>query len=169
MGAALVQAAADAGVRLTLLDACYLAGGLGPGGHLPLDPVQRRFSDGTAQGWADRVAALKPTPTVRIGAAIHSVRAVPRTALGQVASAARHTLAPVGAVSAPLHVHLSEQPAENEACLEPLRVHPDRAARRGGGLGAGNHSSPRDTSHRAGHRAAGCIRCERLPVPDDRT
>ena len=34
------QAAADAGVRLTLLDACYLAGGLEADGHLPLDGVQ---------------------------------------------------------------------------------------------------------------------------------
>src|SRR6186713_1731073 len=37
MAEALVQAAADAGVRLTLLDACYLAGGLEGTGHLPLD------------------------------------------------------------------------------------------------------------------------------------
>ncbi|MGV1008243.1 MAG: formimidoylglutamate deiminase [Dermatophilaceae bacterium] len=117
MAVALVAAASEAGVRLTLLDACYLAGGLGPAGHLPLDPVQRRFSDGTAAGWAQRAGALTSTPAVRIGAAIHSVRAVPREALGQVASAARHTLARDGAAGAPLHVHLSEQPAENEAAL----------------------------------------------------
>ncbi|MGB8384535.1 MAG: formimidoylglutamate deiminase, partial [Dermatophilaceae bacterium] len=118
MAAALIQAAADAGVRLTLLDACYLAGGLGPQGHLPLDPVQQRFSDGTVHAWEDRAAELKPSPTVRIGAAVHSVRAVPRPALGQVASAARHTLAPAAGASAPLHVHVSEQPAENDACLK---------------------------------------------------
>src|SRR5689334_6885849 len=33
MGESLIQAAADAGIRLTLLDTCYLAGGLGPDGH----------------------------------------------------------------------------------------------------------------------------------------
>src|SRR6185312_3619508 len=36
MSEALIQAAADAGIRLTLLDACYVAGGLDDGGHLPL-------------------------------------------------------------------------------------------------------------------------------------
>mgnify|MGYP003509316208 CR=1 FL=1 len=39
MGAALVQAAAEAGIRLTLLDVCYLRGGLDGDGHHPLDPV----------------------------------------------------------------------------------------------------------------------------------
>ena len=43
---ALSQAAADAGIRLTLLDTCYLAGGLAAGGHEPLDPLQVRFGDG---------------------------------------------------------------------------------------------------------------------------
>jgi formiminoglutamate deiminase len=103
---ALVQAAADAGVRLTLLDTLYLAGGLSPGGHLPLDEVQRRFSDGSVDAWAARVAALPSRPGLRIGAAVHSVRAVPAGALGEVRAAM---------ADRPLHVHLSEQPAENEA------------------------------------------------------
>src|SRR5699024_119801 len=42
---------------------------------------------------------------------IHSVRAVPRDQLGVVARWAQAT-------GRPLHVHLSEQPAENEACLQ---------------------------------------------------
>ena len=33
MGHALYEAAADAGIRLTLLDTCYLKGGLTPEGH----------------------------------------------------------------------------------------------------------------------------------------
>lgn len=41
MGHALVEAAADAGIRLTLLDTCYLAGGLTADRHLPLDVVQQ--------------------------------------------------------------------------------------------------------------------------------
>ncbi|GEL17334.1 formimidoylglutamate deiminase [Pseudonocardia asaccharolytica] len=108
MAAALRQAAADAGVRLTLIDICYLAGGLGPGGHLPLDEVQRPFSDGDPHAWAERVAELAAGPGMRIGVGVHSVRAVPRPALRTVAEIAR---------ARPLHVHLSEQPAENEACL----------------------------------------------------
>lgn len=112
MGAALIQAAADAGIRLTLLDTCYLAGGLGPEGHGNLGAGQLRFTDGSAQRWAERVELLAETSidadTVRIGAAVHSVRAVPRAALPVVAAAA---------AGRPLHVHLSEQPAENEAAL----------------------------------------------------
>jgi formiminoglutamate deiminase len=107
MSEALIQAAAEAGVRLTLLDACYLAGGLDTTGHRALDDVQARFSDGDADAWAARVADLPERPGVRIGAAVHSVRAVPRDQLAGVAAAAR---------ARPLHVHLSEQAAENEAC-----------------------------------------------------
>ena len=107
MSEALVQAAADAGLRLTLLDACYLAGGLEGTGHLPPDGVQTRFSDGDADAWAARVALLPERPGLRIGAAVHSVRAVPAAQLPAVAQAAG---------GRPLHVHVSEQPAENEVC-----------------------------------------------------
>ena len=111
MAEALRQAAVDAGIRLTLLDTAYLAGGLGPDGHLPLDEVQRRFSDGDIACWRDRVQALAASDGMQVGAAIHSVRAVPRPWLGDVAALARER----GAAT-PLHVHLSEQPAENQAC-----------------------------------------------------
>ena len=107
MGEALRQAAADAGIRLTLLDTCYVAGGLTAEGHSPLRATQSRFGDGSADRWSQRVAGLKETDGMRVGAAIHSVRAVPREQLGLVVAAA---------VGRPLHVHLSEQPAENEAC-----------------------------------------------------
>jgi formiminoglutamate deiminase len=102
MGEALRQAASEAGVRLTLLDTCYLAGGVDGGS---LDAVQRRFSDGSTDAWRHRVAALRDDDGCRIGAAIHSVRAVPAT-----------DLAAVDLPDRPRHVHLSEQPAENEAC-----------------------------------------------------
>lgn len=102
MGHALRAAAADAGIRLTLLDTCYLSGGFGS----PATGAQLRFSDGDAGAWAARVAQLREGPGFRVGAAVHSVRAVPRSALGAVCLPGR-----------PLHVHLSEQPAENEACL----------------------------------------------------
>ncbi|RDI68987.1 formimidoylglutamate deiminase [Nocardia pseudobrasiliensis] len=101
---ALVAAAADAGIRLTLLDTCYVAGGFGK----PTEGVQRRFDDGDAEAWAARFAAFRPVgELVRVGAAIHSVRAVPADQIPIV----------VGAVGdRPLHVHLSEQPRENEEC-----------------------------------------------------
>ncbi len=97
MDHALRRAATDAGIRLTLLDTCYLAGGF----DTPLDDVQRRFADRDADAWAERAAGAD-------GVAVHSVRAVPREALEVVAAAA---------AGRPLHVHLSEQPAENAACL----------------------------------------------------
>jgi formiminoglutamate deiminase len=106
MGNALIEAAHEAGIRLTLLDTCYLAGGLTGDGHLPLDEVQRRFSDGDVDAWATRVAALEPDETTRIGAAVHSVRAVPREQLGPMAELTRGRV---------VHAHVSEQPAENLA------------------------------------------------------
>ncbi|MGY1640555.1 formimidoylglutamate deiminase [Geodermatophilus sp. SYSU D00703] len=107
MAEGLAQAAADAGIRLTVLDACYLAGGLDGRGHLPLDDVQARFADGDADAWAARTGLLREQDGVRIGAAVHSVRAVPAAQLATVVRAAG---------GRPLHAHLSEQPAENEAC-----------------------------------------------------
>ncbi|MFJ3171460.1 formimidoylglutamate deiminase [Streptomyces roseus] len=105
MGEALIEAAAAAGIRITLLDTAYLSAGFG---KAP-DRHQLRFSDGTAEAWAERVSALKPRGHALIGAAVHSVRAVPADQLGTVARWA-------GERQAPLHVHLSEQTAENEAC-----------------------------------------------------
>src|ERR1700732_4056302 len=87
MGRALVQAAADAGLRITLLDTCYLSGGLVEEGLLPLAGPQLRFGDGDAVRWAARVTELgcdsrgMIAPHAQAGAAIHSVRAGPR---GQV-------------------------------------------------------------------------------------
>ncbi|CAM5320460.1 formimidoylglutamate deiminase [Streptomyces fumanus] len=107
MGEALIEAAADAGIRITLLDTCYLSAGFGrrPDGH------QLRFSDGTAEHWAERCSLLKERDHVRIGAAVHSVRAVPAGQLATVARWAEQR-------RAPLHVHLSEQTAENDACRQ---------------------------------------------------
>jgi formiminoglutamate deiminase len=127
MGQALIHAAAEAGVRLTLLDTCYLAGGLGASGHTPLDPVQARFGDGDAHAWAERVARLADTDGVRVGAAVHSVRAVPAAQLPVVVRAAGRR---------PLHVHLSEQPAENEACRVFYGCTPTRLLDEHGVLGA---------------------------------
>jgi formiminoglutamate deiminase len=125
MGAALCTAAAEAGVRLTLIDSCYLHGGLG--GARP-EGVQVRFSDGTPDAWMMRAAAREQliSPDVRLAAAIHSVRAVDPHGVAVVAEYAR-------AEELPLHAHVSEQPAENAACVEyygrtPTAVLSDRDA-----------------------------------------
>jgi formiminoglutamate deiminase len=105
MGAAVIHAAEGAGLRMTLLDACYLHGGIEP------SPVQRRFFDHDAETWAARVESLREGPGLKVGAAIHSMRAVQPDSAAIVATwADRH--------AAPLHAHVSEQPAENEACNE---------------------------------------------------
>ncbi|MGW6922959.1 formimidoylglutamate deiminase [Streptomyces sp. NPDC054950] len=105
MGEALIEAAAEAGVRITLLDTAYLSAGFGQ----PPDAHQLRFSDGDADAWAARCSLLKERDHARVGAAIHSVRAVPAGQLATVARWAEER-------RAPLHVHLSEQTAENDAC-----------------------------------------------------
>ncbi|MEV6022701.1 formimidoylglutamate deiminase [Streptomyces sp. NPDC052036] len=107
MGEALIDAAAEAGIRITLLDTVYLSSGFGR----PPNAHQRRFSDGSAEAWAERCSVLKEREHARIGAAIHSVRAVPADQLATVARWAEER-------RAPLHVHLSEQTAENDACRQ---------------------------------------------------
>jgi len=121
MGHALRAAAREAGIRLTLLDACYLTGGIGQ----PLEGPALRFGDGTVSAWAERVAALGTDEFSLIGAAIHSVRAVPREALPEVVEATG---------GRPLHVHLSEQPAENEQCLAAYGVTPTQLLAGAGAL-----------------------------------
>ncbi len=123
MGRALVEAAAEAGLRMTLLDTCYLSGGLVEEGLLPLSDTQLRFGDGNAHQWAARVTALgcdehgMLSPQAQLGAAIHSVRGVPRGQLHPVVAWAHR-------YGAPLHVHLSEQLAENQACQVVYKMSP---------------------------------------------
>jgi formiminoglutamate deiminase len=136
MGHALQQAAREAGIRLTLLDTCYLEGGLGAAGHLPLDELQRRFSDGSAEAWASRAGAIDAGPGTIAGAAIHSVRAVTPGDLAVVAAAS---------AGRPLHVHLSEQPAENRAALAYYGRTPTALLADGGAL------APRTTVVHATH------------------
>jgi formiminoglutamate deiminase len=128
MGDAVIAAAGEAGLRIALLDACYLTGGIGQ----PLGGVQRRFSDGDADAWAARTEALHQTHAARdevvVGAAVHSVRAVPQAAIPVVAGwAARHRV--------PLHAHVSEQPAENDACLAAYGRTPTAVLADAGALG----------------------------------
>jgi formiminoglutamate deiminase len=107
MGRVLITAAAEAGIRITLIDSCYLHGGIGE----PAEGAQRRFSDGSADAWVERVDDLAESESARVGAAIHSMRAVDPGAAAVVAGWARGR-------NRPLHAHVSEQPAENRACLE---------------------------------------------------
>ena len=111
LGRAVLAAAAEAGIRIVLLDACYLHGG------------SARFRDASAEAWAERVSALGGTP----GAAIHSVRAVDAQSAALVARWAAER-------SAPLHAHVSEQPAENTETHERHGVTPTALLERSGAL-----------------------------------
>ncbi len=81
---------------------------------------------------------LNDDSSTRVGAAIHSVRAVSRDSLSDVAEAN----------SGPLHVHLSEQPAENDACRAAYGRTPTEVLAEAGVLG------PRTTAIHATHLTA---------------
>ncbi|THV39780.1 formimidoylglutamate deiminase [Glycomyces buryatensis] len=136
MGQALIAAAADAGIRITLLDTLYLAGGF----DQPLEDGQRRFGDGSLEAWYNRVAKLTDGPASRIGAAVHSVRAVPDDAIAAFACSTE---------GRPVHVHLSEQQAENAACRSVHGCTPTELLERCGLLGP--DLTAVHATHLAGH------------------
>ena len=161
MSHALVEAAREAGLRIALLDTCYLTAGIGK----PAEGVQRRFSDGTADAWATRATAGRAAPAGRTdrdhsdvvwGAAIHSVRAVPRDQLSTVAGWADER-------DAPLHVHLSEQVAENAACADAYGATPTEVLGAAGALGErtsvvhATHLTDRDVALLGGSRSRACF------------
>ena len=123
MGQAVITAAREVGIRLTLLDACYLRAGA----RLPLLAEQARFSDGTAAAWVERVDRLAVGEGLRLGAAVHSVRAVDAESIGAVADHARRR-------GWPLHAHVSEQIAENEQVFEEYGCTPTELLARQGAL-----------------------------------
>lgn len=117
MGNALLAAADDAGIRISLLDTLYLHGGLTADGYQPPSGTQKRFSDGSAEQWMERVGLLQPGESQRIGAAVHSVRAVDQRSMAEIEPW-------LSASSVQLHAHVSEQRAENTACLEHSGLSP---------------------------------------------
>lgn len=94
-----MRAADDVGIRIVLLRVIYAAGGLGQ----PLGPLQQRLRTDSVDEALQAVEDLGP----RAGLAPHSVRAVPPGWWGEIAS-----------YRGVVHSHVSEQPAEIEACLQ---------------------------------------------------
>ncbi|MEZ0448189.1 formimidoylglutamate deiminase [Cellulomonas sp. ICMP 17802] len=150
MAEALRTAAHDAGLRLTLLDTAYLTGGI----DAPLAGAQLRFGDHDADAWAARVAAIRPDETLTVGAAIHSVRAVPLDAIPAIAA---------HATGRPLHVHLSEQRLENEQALATFGATPTRVLEDAGALGPDTtaihavHVTPEDVAILGSTRTGVCL------------
>jgi formimidoylglutamate deiminase len=104
-----IRAAQSVGIRICLLRTAYLRAGFQREPH----PGQRRFYEDAGSFLRNLdalVASVTGKPHVTVGAAPHSIRAVPLPVLNEIAAFAR-------ARNLPLHIHISEQPAENEACL----------------------------------------------------
>ena len=108
MSQALIAAAADTGIGLTLLPVLYMTGGFD---GRPLAPRQRRFGH-DLDAYLRLLSQLQPLEhdRLRIGAALHSLRAVPPQALSALLDS--------GACDdMPIHIHIAEQPAEVADCL----------------------------------------------------
>ncbi len=146
MEQAVIAAARDVGIRMTLLDACYLHGGIDS------------FRDADAHAWAERAGGLSDAPDLRIGAAIHSVRAVDPDSMRVVAEWAGER---------PLHAHVSEQPRENEECLERHGRTPTQLLAEAGALDGNftaihaTHLTPEDVDLLAGATVCLCPTTER--------
>lgn len=155
MGDVVCRAAEQAGLRITLLDTLYLQGGVD---GRPLVGVQRRFDDGGFHAWAERVQDLPTTPLRRPGAAIHSVRAVPRGAFAPLADFARER-------QWPIHAHVSEQVAENDQAIEVFGMTPTALLADAGVLGSdftsvhATHLSAADVAATGGSASTVCMCC----------
>ncbi|HEY8587128.1 MAG TPA: formimidoylglutamate deiminase [Rhodanobacter sp.] len=115
MSLALIAAAREAGIGLTLLPVLYMSGGFD---GRALTPRQRRFGH-TLDGYLRLLEALRPhmSDTVRIGIALHSLRAVPEQAM-------RELLADPAAQACPIHIHIAEQVGEVQDCLATRGARP---------------------------------------------
>lgn len=108
MSQALVEAAAEAGIGLTLLPVLYERAGFTA---TSLRPDQRRFHSSVESVLAlrDRACSLG-SPQVAAGVAIHSLRAASPASLRRLVDRLRDE-------AAPIHIHVAEQVAEVEDCL----------------------------------------------------
>jgi formimidoylglutamate deiminase len=112
---AAAEAAAEAGIELTLLHACYLRGGI------------PRFRQESVGEYLRELEALR-SEGIRVGLAPHSVRACPADALRELSRyALEHHL--------PLHVHADEQPREIDECLAEHGLRPIELLQETGCLG----------------------------------
>ena len=107
MSRALIAAARDAGIRLTLLPVLYMTGGFD---GRALGERQRRFGhDVDAYLRLIDMLCEDAGQMLHVGCALHSLRAVPPDAMRKVLDA----LPP----SMPVHIHIAEQIGEVQDCL----------------------------------------------------
>lgn len=117
MSLRVLEAADQAGIAVTLLPVLYQASGFGSNG---VETHQRRFAnslDDYFELLADCGNAVGASPRHQLGVAPHSLRAVPPGSLSEL-------LGQLPATDTPIHIHVAEQPAEVEACLQELGARP---------------------------------------------
>jgi formimidoylglutamate deiminase len=114
MSRALIAAARDTGIRLTLLPVLYMTGGFD---GRALGERQRRFGH-DVDGYLRLLDALRAQEddTLRIGCALHSLRAVPSDAMHAVLAALP--------VDSRVHIHIAEQLGEVQDCLALRNARP---------------------------------------------
>jgi formimidoylglutamate deiminase len=107
MSKALIAAAHDTGIRLTLLPVLYMTGGFD---GRPLSERQRRFGH-TLDGFLALLQSLRALEhgTLKVGVALHSLRAVPEAAMHEL-------LAAIAGTPMPVHIHIAEQIGEVQDC-----------------------------------------------------
>lgn len=104
-----LAAAAEAGIRIVLLESYYATGGIGRA----LDGAQRRFETRSLDEYwrqMDRLERLLDPATQTLGVAPHSVRAVGLDEIGELFREARRR-------NLPFHIHVEEQRREIEESL----------------------------------------------------
>lgn len=108
MSQAIIAAARDTGIRLTLLPVLYQCGGFD---GRALSARQQRFGH-DLDGYLSLLQHLRAQEDdgLRVGIALHSLRAVPEASLQAVLSA-------MDGESMPIHIHIAEQVAEVEECV----------------------------------------------------
>jgi len=138
---AVLEAAAEVGIRLVLLYSYYATGSPGR----PLEGAQRRFATPSVEGFwtqVDRLAGRLDPATQTLGVAPHSIRAASPLEIRELRAEARRR-------ALPFHMHVEEQRREVEESLAaygspPMAVILD--ALEGGGLTAVHctHTGPAD-------------------------
>ena len=126
MADAVIAAARDAGIRLTLLDTLYRHGGRDAEGNALAPSAAQRPFISDLDGWLTRHASLVFSGNARRGAALHSLRAVDPADVSRVVEAT---------ADEPLHAHVSEQPAENRQVEAAFGRSPVAVLRDAGALG----------------------------------
>ena len=109
MSHALIAAARETGIRLTLLPVLYMSGGFD---GRALSDRQRRFGH-SLESYLSLLESLRAEegPLLRVGVALHSLRAVPADAIREIFAA------PQAGAPRPIHIHISEQIAEVAECV----------------------------------------------------